>query len=348
MLSQRSAVILKSIVEHYIDRASPVPSQSIIHSHGLEVSSATIRNEMARLEQEGYIIRPHTSAGSVPSDKGYRFYVETLHNVHLPAHQQRMVAHLFHQVETRVEEWVRLTATILAHLAQNMAVVATAKSARGVFKHMELLSIQERTALLVLVLQGARVRQQLITFPQEVAQQDLSALSNHLNVAWSGLTATDIATRPEPLSETEKLVVDTILAIIRAEDSVTYEDPYVEGLQFLIGQPEFAQPSQAQVLAELLQQKGLMQAIAPQLHLPGVHVAIGQENASEATQKLSIIISRYGLPGQAIGCIAVIGPTRMPYMQGIAAVDYLSDVLTHLIAQLYGRVPAATDEDQRN
>ncbi len=338
MLSHRSATILKSIVEHYIDRAVPVPSQSIIHSYGLEVSSATIRNEMMQLEREGYIIRPHTSAGSIPSDKGYRFYVETLSDIRLPVNQQRMVSHLFHQVETRLEEWARLTATILAHLAQNMAVVATAKSTRSVFKHLELVSIQERTALMVLVLHGARVRQQLLTFNQDTSQEELSTASNKLNGNFAGLMSGQIDAGKLTLSDVERQAVDTVLAIMKAEDAVTYEETYMEGLQFIFNKPEFSGAQQALTLVDLLEQKNLMRLILPrELDEPGVHVIIGQENEARSIHNFSVILSQYGLPGEAVGCIAVIGPTRMPYVRSIASVGYLSDILTRLIARLYGK-----------
>jgi heat-inducible transcriptional repressor len=338
MLSQRSATILKSIVERYIDQAVPVPSQSIIHSYGLEVSSATIRNEMMQLEREGYIIRPHTSAGSIPSDKGYRYYVETLNDIRLPANQQRMISHLFHQVETRLEEWVRLTATILSHLAQNMAVVATAKSRRSVFKHLELVSIQERTALMVLVLHGARVRQQLLTFNQDITQEELSLASIKLNSNFADLTSLQIDAKKISLSDTEKQAVDTVLAIMKAEDTVTYEETYMEGLQFIFNQPEFASAHQVLTLVDLLEQKNLMRLISPrELDRPGVHVIIGQENEAQSIHNLSVILSQYGLPGEAVGCIAVIGPTRMPYVRSIASVGYLSDVLSRLSARLYGK-----------
>jgi heat-inducible transcriptional repressor len=338
MLSHRSATILKSIVEHYIDRAMPVPSQSIIHSYGLEVSSATIRNEMMQLEREGYIIRPHTSAGSIPSDKGYRFYVETLSDIRLPVNQQRMVSHLFHQVETRLEEWARLTATILAHLAQNMAVVATAKSTRSVFKHLELVSIQERTALMVLVLHGARVRQQLLTFNRDTSQEELSTASNKLNGNFAGLMSGQIDAEKLTLSDVERQAVDTVLAIMKAEDAVTYEETYMEGLQFIFNKPEFSGAQQALTLVDLLEQKNLMRLILPrELDEPGVHVIIGQENEARSIHNFSVILSQYGLPGEAVGCIAVIGPTRMSYVRSIASVGYLSDVLTRLIARLYGK-----------
>ena len=338
MLSARSAVILKAIVEQYIDKAVPVPSQSVIHAYGLDVSSATVRNEMMRLEQESYIVRPHTSAGSVPTDKGYRFYVETLRDIHLPANQQRMVSHLFHQVEMRVDEWVRLSATMLSQLAQNVAVVATARASKSVYKHLELIAIQDKTALLVLVLHGARVRQQLLTFPQPINQDELALLSAKLNGLLGGLTGTEIEGKNIELTEREKMVIDTLLAIMKNEDTVVYEEPYLEGLQFIFNQPEFASQQNAQVLVDLMEQKSLMQAILPHgLAENGVQVTIGNENEAEAIRGLSVIVSRYGIPGEAVGCIAVVGPTRMSYPISIASVDYLSEVLTRLMARLYGK-----------
>lgn len=348
MLSNRSSIILKSIVEHYIDRAVPVPSQSIIHSYGLEVSSATIRNDVMQLEREGYIIRPHTSAGSIPSDKGYRFYVEGLNDIRLPLNQQRLVSHLFHQIETRLEEWARLTATILAHLSQNMAVVATAKSVHSVFKHLELVSIHDNTALIVLVLHGARVRQQLISFNRSITQEEFSSSSNKLNGMFAGLTTQQIEDKELVFSDAEGLAVDAVLAIMKAEDAVTYEETYMEGLQFIFNQPEFAGAQPALTLVDLLEQKNLIRLIHPhEFDEPGVHVIIGQENEAQSIHNLSVILSQYGLPGEAVGCIAVIGPTRMHYIKSIASVGYLSDVLTRLIAGLYGKDKPA-DISQNN
>ena len=170
MLPPRTETILKSIVGRYIVNAAPVPSQSILNDYGLGVSSATIRNEMARLERDGYILRPHTSAGSIPSDMGYRYYVESLGDIELPLNQQHQVEHMFHQVETKLEEWLRLTATLLSYLANNMAVVFIPRPANCQFKHIEMVSLQDNTAVLILVLQGAKVRPQLVTFEQTIRQ----------------------------------------------------------------------------------------------------------------------------------------------------------------------------------
>ena len=339
-LPPRTEAILKSIVEQYIARAMPVPSQSVMHNNNntLDVSSATIRNEMMRLKQEGYIIQPHTSSGSVPSDMGYRHYVETLSDVRLSIDQQRMINHLFHQVETRVEEWAKLATTLLANMSQNMAIVATAKPDNCLFKNLELVSLQDSTALLVLVLQGAAVRQQLIVFEQPVSQTELSAISNKLNTVFNGLNNLQIQNKTLELSDLEKSISACILNIMKIEDEIEYEAPYLDGLQFIFNQPEFANARQATTSLALTENKNLLRVILPdKLTERGVHVIIGKENKSETIKNYSVIISQYGLPGEAIGCIGVIGPTRMQYARSIASVDYLAEVLTGLMAWLYGR-----------
>jgi len=178
MLSHRTETILKSIVGQYIVRATPVPSQSIINDCQLGVSAATIRNEMAHLEQEGYITRRHPSAASIPSDKGYRYYVDSLDEVELPLAEQRLIGHLFHQVERELEEWLSLTVTLVARLTQNVALVTKPKPVDGQFKHLELVALQDSLALVVLVLRGAKVKQQLITFDQVISQPKLTAIAN--------------------------------------------------------------------------------------------------------------------------------------------------------------------------
>jgi heat-inducible transcriptional repressor len=338
VLSPRAETILKTIIEHYISDAVPVPSQSITHGYGLDVSSATIRSEMAFLKREGYIIQPHTSAGSIPSDKGYRYYVETLNSLHLPVSQQLMISHLFHQVESRLEEWTGLTANILANMVQNMAVVVTARANNIALKHFELVSLQDTTVLMVLVLQSAKLRQQLISFDRTISQTELSTISDKLNKNLHGLTFIQIQDNKLILSDMEKRIIDVILSMMKNEDTAEYESPYLDGLQFFFNQPEFANSRQAVSLLDLVEHKKLMRVILPHgLSRWGVNVFIGNENESEEVRGLSIIVSQYGLPGEAVGCIAVLGPTRMPYARSIASVDFLTEVLTKLMARLYGK-----------
>jgi len=341
VLSPRGEAILKSIVAQYIARAVPVPSQSLIDNYELAVSSATIRNEMAHLEEEGYITRPHPSAGSIPSDRGYRYYVETLGDIRLPSAQQLLIRHLFHQVEGELEEWLSLAATLTAQLVQNVAIVAMLKPENCQFKHLEVVALQDSLALVIVVLHGARLRQQLITFDQAVSQSELTTMANKLNAAYSDLTRTQILARKIELSPTEQQLYDCLLKIMQAEDEQEYEKSYLDGLHFALNQPEFHHAQQVLTLMELVECRRLLGIITPEdMGNQGVQVIIGKENKAEAIQNCSVVISQYGLPEEAIGVIGVVGPTRMPYARTISAVSYLSLVLSQLVAELYRRKPS--------
>ncbi len=338
MLSCRTETILKSIVDQYIARAIPVPSQRIINDQALGISAATIRNEMAHLEQEGYITRPHPSAGSIPSDKGYRYYVESLNEVELPLTEQRMISHLFHQVEKEMEEWLILAATLIARWAQNVAVVTMPKPVGCQFKHLELVALQDLLALVVLVLRGAKVKQQLITFDQVISQPQLVAIANKLNDAYSGLTSSQVLAKNIGLSPIEQAVTDCLLKIMQAEDAQGYEETYLSGWHFILDQPEFAHANRILALMKLVEHRNLLKTIVPdELPSHGVQVIIGKENKAEVIHDYSVVISRYGLSKEAIGTISVVGPTRMPYARVISTVGYLASVMSELVAELYGR-----------
>lgn len=338
MLSGRSKKILNTIVKNYIAKASPVPSQVIARDAGLSVSPATIRNEMAYLEQEGYLIRPHTSAGCIPSDKGYRLYVESIENTNLPHEEQRMISHTFHQVEREVEAWLRLTASLLARLVQNVAIVSMPKSVDCRLQHMEIIALHDSRALFIIVLHGAKIKQELITFEEDISQPTLSILSARLNAAYAGLTYPEISSREIELSPLEKQATEHLVEMMKTEDSQEYEEPYLEGWHFMLNQPEFAHSDSMHDLMELVEQRSLLKVIVPsEISERGVHVVIGKENQDEVIQNCSVVICRYGIPEQATGTIGVVGPTRMPYSRTIPTVYYLSSILSGLISGLYGK-----------
>jgi heat-inducible transcriptional repressor len=339
MLAPRSSKILNYIVRQYIERAAAVPSQDIADKAQLGISPATIRNEMAFLEKEGYLIRPHTSAGCIPSDKGYRHYVESIENVRLPLEEQHLISHTFHQAEREVEAWLSLTATLLARLVQNVAVVSLPKSTDCKLKHLELIAVHDTQALAVVVLDGAKVKQKLVSFSQAFAQPSLTIVSSRMNSTYNGLTAAQIAAKNiEETTPLEKQATDFLVEIMQAEDRQEYQEPYLEGWHFILNQPEFAHSDRMRALMELVEGRGLLKVIVPDtLGRQGVRVIIGKENQNEVVQNCSVVISRYGLPEEATGTIAVVGPTRMPYTRTIPTVYYLSSVLTQLLAGLYGR-----------
>ena len=338
MLSARTETILKYIVGQYIAKAVPVPSQSIANDSELGVSPATIRNEMAHLEQEGYIVRAHPSAGSIPSDKGYRYYVESLKALMVSPSEQRLMSHLFHQVEQELERWLSLAATLLAQQVQNVAVVTIPKSTDCRFKHLELVNLQDSLALVVIVLHGAKVRQQLIIFDQVIAQPELTAIANKLNATFAGLTRRKISEKDPGLSLVEQQITDLLLNMMKTEDEQQYEEPYLDGWHFMLEQPEFIHSHQMLDLMELVEHRSLLQNIIPkELRSHQVQVIIGKENKFEPFHNCSVVISRYGVPGEAVGTVGVLGPTRMPYAHTISAVGYLSSLLSGLMAGLYGR-----------
>jgi heat-inducible transcriptional repressor len=338
MLSPRTETILKSIVGQYIVKATPVASQSIVNDHELKASPATIRHEMVRLEQEGYITREHPSAGSVPSDKGYRYYVESLGDIELPLAEQRLISHLFYQVEQELDEWSKLTAKIIAQLVQNMAVVTLPKPPHCQFKHLELVTIKDSLALALVVLRGARVKQQLITFDQTVSQSKLTEIADKLNSAYRGLTRSQILGKEMELSATEQKITDCLAKIMETEDEQEYEEPYLNGVHFILSQPEFAASQRAHALLEMIDQGSLLKSIEPERTTSlEVRVVIGGENKAEAIKEYSVVVGQYGLPDEAVGTVGVIGPTRMPYGRTISTVSHLSAVLSRLVTELYGR-----------
>lgn len=337
MISPRSEIILKSIISWYIDHAVPVSSQNLVHDFDLGISSATVRNEMAELEEKGFIIRPHTSAGSIPSDKGYRFYVASLEEISLPISEQRMINHLFHQVEGKMDEWLSLAAAVIARMSQNTAVITVPKTIDCQFRHMELISIKEKIVLLVLVLRGARIKQQLLNFDTSISQAELTAISAKMNNEYEGLTSSQIKIKPSELTNTEKLINDNLLSILKAEDEQEYNQSYLEGLHFMLNQPEFSHNQKILTIMELLEHRNMLGTILPQEQdNKKIRVIIGSENKAELASECSLVISRYGLPGDASGTIAVVGPTRMDYPRVISAVRYLSVLLSGLVGELYG------------
>lgn len=337
MLSPRMETILKFIVGQYIIKAAPVPSHSLTDNNELGVSSATIRNEMLHLEQEGYITRPHPSAGGVPLDKGYRRYVASLGDVKFPLEEQRLVNHLFHQIELELEAWLDLAATVTAQKAQNVALISKPRPEACRFKRLELVSLQDFLALVVLVTRGAKVSQQLITFDEAITQPELAALADRLSDIYSGLTSQQVSAKNSSPDANEQQVTDSVLKLMEMEDNQEHDESYFDGLHFTLNQPEFSHNNWlAQSLMELIEQRSLLKNIAPSRSAEkGVQVIIGGENKSEALREYSVVISRYGLPEEAEGTICVIGPTRMPYARTIATVSYLSGVLSGLVAKLY-------------
>jgi len=215
-------------------------------------------------------------------------------------------------------------------------VITVPKTTGCQFKHLELISLQDNTILVVLVLRGALVRQQLMNLEETLSQKDLSAISGKLNLAYAGLNTTQIEAQNLNLTSLEKQLSEIIIKTMKAEDRQEYDQSYLEGLHFLLNQPEFAHNQRVLGIMELLEHRALLGDILPKEISQEVCVVIGSENKAEVAHDCSLVISRYGLADEARGTIVVVGPTRMAYSRVISAVNYLTLILTGLVAEVYG------------
>jgi len=337
MLTKRRSDILKIIVGEYISTGLPVSSHTVAR-RGVGVSPATIRNEMVELEEEGYLCQPHTSAGRIPSDEGYRHYIESIMgDVQLSLTEQRLIRHQFHQVESEVEEWIRLAAAILSRTVRNVAIVTLPKPCKSRLKHLDLVSLQKFLVLLVLVLREAKLKQQVLALEEAVSQEELSVSARRLSSACAGLTCSEISNKDLGLSPLEGQVVGAVVQMMQAEEGEAYEEPCVDGLHHMLSHPEFASRSTLAAIVELLEQKSLLKSLLPQvLTGEGVRVVIGRENKQDVMRDCSMVITRYGIPGEIGGAVGVMGPTRMPYNRAIPTVCFLSSVMSEMVGELYG------------
>jgi heat-inducible transcriptional repressor len=336
-LTERRAAILRLIIGDYVQTAQPIGSEALVQRHKIELSSATIRNEMARLEEEGYIHHPHTSAGRVPSDKGYRYFVETLiGEPDLPSEEKLRILHQFHQATSEMAEWLQLAASVLSQSVRNLAVVTAPHAGQTKVKHLELVALHERTALLVLVTDAVKVRQQVIALPQPVTQAELSRVAARLGQAWSGLSSPEVAT---PLSDSTALelsIASVVADILAEEDAAAFAEARVEGLRNVLSQPEFSRSEKLLNLMEAVDERNLPKAIpAESVADEGVTVIIGAENPNDSMRECSIVITSYGTPEGHKGAIAVLGPTRMHYPRAIATVQYMGRVMTDVLTKIY-------------
>lgn len=338
-LTGRQEKILELVIKQFVESAQPIGSETLRKRGLADVSSATIRHELAVLEDLGYLMHPHTSAGRIPTEKGYRYFVESLmQEFELPPVEQRMIRHQFHQVTLDVDQWMRLAAAVLAHTSRNTALVTAPQSTRCRFKNLQLVSISEQIALLVLVLQDGTVKQQMLALNQSIAQEELLRSSNRLSDHFGGLTADQIKSSTLTLTAFEGGVVNIVVTLMQQIDHRSSHDVYRDGILDILRQPEFAAIDRMQALLEMLEQRTFLEDMlsdwAPER---GVQVVIGGESRRDEMSDYSMVLSRYGLPGESSGVIGVLGPVRMQYARTIGVVRYVSSLLDDLMAKMYGR-----------
>ncbi len=338
MLTQRAGNVLNILVTEYINTASPVASEEIARLSPTKVSPATVRNAMSLLTEEGYISRPHVSAGAVPLDRGYRYHVETLEEVPpLPDNLQQQINRHFDRADADLAELSRRCALVLSRITTNMAIVTVPQARSPRVRHIQLVYLDELSVLVILVLQDARLLRRLLTVEEPTDQDSLSQVANYLNDRFSGLTLSEIVKVSGDYGPLEERVRQSTLSLLREADTYSIPEHYVDGLRWLLNQPEMAQGSLARELVELLEEQVLLGSVLSEQPDSGdIAVFIGGENMEEPLRPFGVILCQYGIPYQASGTICVIGPTRMSYAGAISGVGYLSSLMSSLVMELYG------------
>ena len=332
-LTERQERILDLVIRTYIETGMPVGSNTLVDRFEMRVSSATVRNELAALGELGYLVQLHTSAGRTPTEMGYRYFVQKLlGEFRLPLHEQQMIRHQFHQSRLDLNQWMQLAAAILAHTSQGASFVTAPQRRVNRFKHLQLISTQDRLVLMIVVMIGGEVTQQMLTLAEPLPQSRLSTVADRLNDMFGNAGFEEIQAHSSRLDTLESEVTRLILDVIKRADSRAISNFYRDGLVNLLEDEGTRQA------VRVLEERNLLADVisgSDSSDSRGVQVLIGGEGRWEELKDCTIILSRYGVVEQFSGTVAVIGPTRMPYGRNVAAVRYVADLMSGLVYDYY-------------
>ncbi len=335
-LTERQKTLLLLIIRDYIDSAQPVGSKRLAEHYRLNLSSATVRNEMAALTEMGYLRQPHTSAGRVPTEEGYRYFVsQMVHSAQLPESVQHTISHQFYQSRPELDQWMTLAASILAHQSQGLSVVTAPRVAQAKFKHVELISTQGRQVLMVLVMAGGEVSQQILTLAEPVSQERLSQTASRLNALLAGLTVDAIAALPARPDALDQDILTLLVQDVRRSADRVSGEIYTDGLTNVLAEPEFTETEEARRTLKLFGEpstlKDLLDRTTTGGNVGGLQVLICGEGVWEELRQCSMIVARYGVPGMATGTLGVLGPMRMSYAKTIPTVRFVAGLLSDMV-----------------
>ncbi|HNZ14973.1 MAG TPA: heat-inducible transcriptional repressor HrcA [Anaerolineaceae bacterium] len=337
-LSERQKIILSLVVHEHIKGSQAVASGALIRDYNLKISSATVRAELNTLTELGYLRQPHTSAGRVPTEEGYRYFVNNLLNQSdLPATTRNTINHQFYQSDKGLHEWLPLAASVLATQNRAVSIVTSPHIKRVAFKHLELISVRGSQVLMVLVLVGGEIRQQIISLDNIYTQNQLSDLAQKINNGCENSTLDEIEQFrliDEPLSDT---ILNAVAEQMRFSEDYANGKFFMDGLTNVLGADETVDPDQTRVALKLIEERqnldDLMLRANHNQEIGGVQVLIGCENTWQELRDWSIILTRYGVPEQMSGTLGILGPMRMPYGHAINTVRFVGELLSDLISE---------------
>jgi heat-inducible transcriptional repressor len=337
-ITNRQKKILSMIVHEHIRSAEPVGSKYLVDHFGLNLSSATIRNEMAALTDAGYLRQPHTSAGRVPTEDGYRYFVgELMRETTLPEEVRHTINHQFSQMRSDFKQWMRLAASILASQTQSASLITAPQPNEIRLKHVELIATHGRQVLAILVMEGGQINQHILALEEPVNQETLSSLSNKFSQLFSGKNIQQLHSFQGPFSSLETAVMAWIEDELARSERLPTGEIFLDGITNMLSKPEFSESEEARRALRLLDERSTLQDLLAKTILPdsigGVQVIIGGEGSWEDLHQCSVVLSKYGSPGVATGTLGILGPIRMSYGHTISAVRFISGILSDFITE---------------
>lgn len=337
-LTNRQQKILSLIIHEHIRSAEPVGSTRLVSDFNLDLSSATVRNEMAYLTEAGFLRQPHTSAGRVPTEEGYRYFVGNLmRNTTLPEDARRTISHQFYQSRNDISNWMHLAASILANQSKAASLVTSPHPEQVRFKHLELIATHSTQILAVLVLDGGEIHQSVMSTDVPVTQEELSKISNRLSALFQGKNFGEIKLLVNQYSDLEKNMLNWLITEMKQTEELTAGEVILDGLTNVLSEPEFVESDEARRALKLIEERTLLQELIARSMMKdqtnGVQVLIGGEGTWDELKQMSIILAKYGLPGVATGTLGVFGPIRMSYGHSISIVRFLSSLMSDFIAE---------------
>jgi heat-inducible transcriptional repressor len=335
VLDDRKLAVLRAIVEDYVSTNEPVGSKNLVDRHSLDVSPATIRNDMAVLEEQGFIVQPHTSAGRVPTDKGYRLFVDRLSGVKPFSSAERRAIETFLAGAYDLDEVVMRTVRLLAQLTRQVAVVQYPSLSRSVVRHIELVPLTDRRLLLVLITDTGRVEQRAVELPAPAGEDSVTHLRAVLNAYLDGRRLTEVASvvdeLPERVDPIERPTAAAVFSVILETLVDRHEERVVVGGAANLASADFAKGLH-EVLEALEEQVVLMRLLGESGDQASVTVRIGAENQVEGLQSTSLVAVGYGSGEQALARLGVLGPTRMDYPTAMGAVRAVARYVGQILA----------------
>jgi heat-inducible transcriptional repressor len=294
---------------------------------------------MAVLEGKGFLYQPYTSAGRIPTKNGYRYYVQRLMGEdQLPQHIQDMIRHQFYQARNDVDDWLSLSASVLAQHSRVASLVTPLHTEEARFKHIALLSTRGRQVLLVVILISGEVHQQTLVLEETLSQITLSDLAERINNLAGGMDASELdKIQPEIIENPDKEIFDAVSLIIKDSEMVSSGEIYRDGLANMLSEPEFSEPEKAKQTLEIFEDRVMLDDLLSRTvfesDTPGVHVIVGGEDTWEQLGDCSLIIASYGSKNQAMGAVGILGPLRMSYSRGVSTVRFVSELISELISE---------------